>query len=238
MNDIFFFACVTPIFRYGCLGFSNSRFYARPIAALVTHTGREILQDTVELTQGLGYDVIYGDTDSIMVNTGSSDWETVQKIGRQVKKEVNKKYKLLEIEIDGVYQMMLLLKKKKYAALAASKGDDGVVHVKKEMKGLDMVRRDWCPLSKEAGEQVLDFILSGEPSDQVVDKIHEYLENLARKIRSGDVPLSKFIITKGLNKAPHEFVLPSVFQHAAILHLAPQLCARPFKKFLDSFCLV
>ncbi len=51
--------------------------------------------------------------DSIMVHTGSSDWDSVVKIGNQVKKEVNKKYKLLEIEIDGVYRMMLLLKKKK-----------------------------------------------------------------------------------------------------------------------------
>ena len=40
----------------------NSRFYARWMAALVTSTGRQILQDAVTLTQSLGYDVIYGDT--------------------------------------------------------------------------------------------------------------------------------------------------------------------------------
>jgi len=135
-----------------------------------------------------------------MVNTGSSDWETVMKIGQQVKKEVNKKYKLLEIEIDGVYQMMLLLKKKKYAALLATQNKDGSLDVKKEMKGLDLVRRDWCPLSKETGEKVLDYILSGLPADQVVDKIHAFLEEVARSIRAGKVPLAKFVITKGLNK--------------------------------------
>jgi hypothetical protein len=42
----------------------------------------------------------------------------------------------------------------RYAALLASKEKDGTISLKKEMKGLDMVRRDWCPLSKEAGEKV------------------------------------------------------------------------------------
>ncbi|GFN73923.1 DNA polymerase, partial [Plakobranchus ocellatus] len=37
---------------YGCLGFSYSRFYAKPLAALVTGKGREILMKTKDLVQG------------------------------------------------------------------------------------------------------------------------------------------------------------------------------------------
>lgn len=53
---------------------NNSRFYAKPIAALVTAQGRESLQRTVDLSENqLGLEVIYGDTDSVMINTHSTD---------------------------------------------------------------------------------------------------------------------------------------------------------------------
>lgn len=47
---------------------------------------------------------------------------------------------------------MLLLKKKKYAALSVSKTSDNKIVKKKEIKGLDIVRRDWSELAKDAGK--------------------------------------------------------------------------------------
>lgn len=128
---------------YGCLGFEGSRFYARPLAALTTFKGREILQNTRELAEGMTLDVIYGDTDSVFVNTNATEMPEAVKIGNEFKKLVNERYRLLEIDIDAVFQRVLLLQKKKYAALKMEDGTSAM-----EIKGLDMKRREFCPLSK------------------------------------------------------------------------------------------
>ena len=91
---------------------------------------------------------------------------------------VNKLYKTVELEIDGVFRTMLLLKKKKYAAVTVTM-NGGKPILGKEMKGLDLVRRDWCIQSKDTGRYVLDQILSAEENEVVVAKIHTHLEQLA-----------------------------------------------------------
>ena len=65
----------------------------------------------------LGLEVIYGDTDSIMIDSGTQDLKQAQEMAQSVKAEVNKYYRLLEIDIDGIFKTMLLLKKKKCVPL-------------------------------------------------------------------------------------------------------------------------
>lgn len=190
---------------YGCLGFSHSRFYAKPLAALVTSKGREILLKTKDLVQNLGLDVIYGDTDSIMINTNTTDLVEVRKIGNKVKNEVNKLYRLLEIDIDGIFKSMLLLKKKKYAAISISDNEDGTLNEIKEMKGLDIVRRDWCDLAKDSGNYVLAQILSSQPRETIVENIHDYLISVGENVAEGKVDIQKYIINKQLTKSPHDY---------------------------------
>ena len=194
---------------YGCLGFSNSRFFAQPIAAMVTSMGRETLQRTVDIAQNtVGLEVIYGDTDSIMINTrinDEKDLKKVKELGEKVKKEVNRLYRTLELEIDGIFRSMLLLKKKKYAAKTVVELPDGSVKYGQELKGLDLVRRDWCIQSKDTGRYVTEQILSGQDSEIVLENIHSHLEDLAKKMRAGELPLEKYIITKGLSKHPNDY---------------------------------
>lgn len=149
--------------------------------------------------------VIYGDTDSVMIDTGSTDLAAVKEIGVNVRKEVNKLYKCLELDIDGIFKSMLLLKKKKYAAVTINERADGSTYLEKEMKGLDLVRRDWCPLSKDAGKFVVEEILSGHPREEIVENVHAFIVELSRRARAGEEDLIRFVVTKGLNKNPKDY---------------------------------
>ena len=178
---------------YGCLGYTQSRFYARPLAMLTTFKGREILRSTKELAESNSLQVIYGDTDSVMINTNADSIADALKVGNEFKKAVNERYKLLEIDIDNVFRRLLLHAKKKYAAINLAEVD-GKYLDKLEVKGLDMKRREYCALSKEASQRLLHEILSGDDPEVVLEKIHEYLRELSGKMREGTIPAQKYVI--------------------------------------------
>ncbi|THC96995.1 hypothetical protein EYZ11_003551 [Aspergillus tanneri] len=189
---------------YGCLGYTQSRFYARPLAMLTTFKGREILRSTKELAESKQLRVIYGDTDSVMINTNMDTISDALKVGEEFKKSVNERYRLLEIDVDNIFRRLLLHAKKKYAAVNMTEVDGKYVD-KLEVKGLDMKRREYCALSKEASQILLNEILSGEDQEVVLNRVHDYLRELANKMREYTIPVQKYVIYTKLSKRPEEY---------------------------------
>jgi DNA polymerase alpha subunit A len=68
-----------------------------------------------------------------------------------------------------------------------------------------MKRREYCALSKTVSQYVLDRILSGEATETVVERIHEYLTTVGEDVRGGKIKLDEFIIHKRLGKNPEDY---------------------------------
>merc|ERR1719295_1978472 len=209
---------------YGCLGFIYSRFYCEPIAALITALGRESLMKARDLSETVGnLRVIYGDTDSIFVYTDTDDLIKARNYAIEVKKKVNKTYKKMYLDLDYVFSKILLLRKKKYAAIKVvgfrtdSQGKAKDIEYKQEIKGLDVVRRDWAIISKEVGREVLDAILTeGAQIDDTVVKVQELLQKYRTEMDENKVELKRFRITKKLVKAPADYPEPGKMPHVMV----------------------
>lgn len=74
-----------------------------------------------------------------------------------------------------------------------------------ETKGIDIVRRDWCPLSRDIGQACLKEILSGRDQEDIVEVVHDLLRTVHEQVSQGRVELKQFIITKQLAKNPEDY---------------------------------
>lgn len=169
---------------YGVLGTPACRFFDPRLASSITMRGHEILLHTREMIQARGYQVIYGDTDSIFVWLGRAHAEDeARAIGQQLVDEVNAWWRThlkeelglvsaLELEYDVHFSRFLMPtvrgseegSKKRYAGLVKNAdGGEEMVY-----KGLETVRTDWTPLAQQFQQGLYERIFRAEPYEDYV----------------------------------------------------------------------
>lgn len=157
---------------YGITGATVGKLPCLAIASSTTSYGRQMIEKTkaeVEakytLANGYSHDaqVIYGDTDSVMVKFGVKTLEEAMKLGQEAADYVSSKFiKPIKLEFEKVYFPYLLINKKRYAGLYWTNTKK---YDKMDSKGIETVRRDNCRLVQTVIETVLHKILINRDID-------------------------------------------------------------------------
>ncbi|MBS1263720.1 MAG: DNA polymerase [Methanonatronarchaeales archaeon] len=167
---------------YGYTGWPAAAWYRQECAEATAAWGRHLIQEAVEEAEERGYEVLYGDTDSLFLK-GVSDGEA-EAFASDLTEMLP-----LELEVEAFYETIFFTGvKKRYAGVTR----DG----RMDVKGLEVQRGDWCDLAKEIQSRVLHMLLEGRDPEGAAELVRGTVEDL----RAGNVDLEKLVIRKTLTK--------------------------------------
>jgi len=208
---------------YGVSGYARFRLYDREIGAAVTSVGRAIIGHTRDVIAGMGYHVLYGDTDSCMVALPKADLEETIQIAREIEARLNESYAdfartklnadrhFFSIKFEKVYERFFQAgKKKRYAGRLVWK--EGLPVDKIDIVGFEMRRSDSPQLTREVQEHVIELILKGAG----LAEMKAYLGEVIRTYRRGGYPLDEVGIPGGIGKALEEYGIQDAHIRGAI----------------------
>jgi len=173
---------------YGVLGTSGCRLHDSRLTSSITKRGHDLIIQTVKLIEAEGYEVIYGDTDSVFVSlNGRFDNHAAGEIGNHLVTTINRYWRVhlqaeygiescLEMEFETHYRQFFMPttrgsdqgSKKRYAGLVDDEqGERHIVY-----KGLETVRTDWTELAREFQQTLYQLIFDGaDPAGFILQTI-------------------------------------------------------------------
>jgi DNA polymerase-2 len=196
---------------YGVLGTPACRFYNPALANAITGTGRELLLWSKAWFEAAGFKVLYGDTDSLFVDSRTDDparartrgGELAAALNSELDRYIHERWRVasrLELEFEKLYLKLFLPRarhstrgaSKRYAGLSSGADADGI-----EFIGMEVVRRDWTALAKQVQRELYQRLFT----DQSVDA---YLADVVKKVRNGELD-GALVYRKNLRKDADEY---------------------------------
>ena len=197
---------------YGVLGTPACRFYNPALANSITGTGREMLLWSKRWFEAAGFEVLYGDTDSLFVHSRNADPEAACAQARQLVVSLNDELvryigerwqvrSRMELEFEKLY-LKLFLPHARHSTRGASKRYAGLLHgiadgENVEFVGMEVVRRDWTELAKQVQRELYQRLFTGQ-------RVDSYLADVVRRVREGACD-DALVYRKNLRKSADDY---------------------------------
>ncbi len=188
---------------YGVLGTPACRFYNPALANAITASGREMLLWSKAWFEAAGFEVLYGDTDSLFVRSARDAATAADpqracaeaeglaaRLNADLERHIAARWRVtsrLVLEFEKLY-LRLLLPHARHSRRGASKRYAGLLHGagagagagNVEFVGLEVVRRDSTALAKRVQRELYQRLFTDQP-------VAAYLEEIVRRVRAGEL---------------------------------------------------
>jgi DNA polymerase-2 len=211
---------------YGVLGTKACRYGCTELAGAITSFARKWLFFSKKWFSEKGFRVLYGDTDSLFVESGLQDlakYHDFLTLGNHLAAEFNaflteqiwEEYHLqsfMELRFEKAYRCFMIPplrsftegetrgRAKGYGGYRLFARGDASDHIAVEVKGMEAVRSDSSPLARRLQLELLELVFSGCGERVFTEKVRETI----RLVRKGALD-TELVYRKRLSKAPETY---------------------------------
>lgn len=201
--------------KYGYTGVGEGHLPCIPVARSTTTSGRAALQKGMDyLRQKFPqYEIVYGDTDSLFVRMEGLSlqdaWDLMHVESELMTKTLFGDLPPMRFAPEKMFDRLLTEAPKRYAG---RKHQGRLGNVMPYFRGIEIVRRDWCPLVSDTMKQVFDYLFA----DQIdvaaaVTRVRQVVTDLF----ANRIELSQLLLSQGLSKETDEY--SSTLRHTAVV---------------------
>lgn len=186
---------------FGITADKQARFFDPRIAEAITMTGQFTNRMTMAILEKMGYQVIYGDTDSIftIVKDDEEILKMTKELNEKLSKYLSKTYKFTDniifVEYEKKFRKFIMLDKKRYTGHLVEidgKKVDSVLS-----KGTENVRKSTIEFTKKKVNECINLTVK---QDKDLKYMKKWVQDLKKYVSTEDIPGKDLAITMKLSK--------------------------------------
>ncbi len=183
---------------FGYMGFNKARFGRIECHESITAYGREILLRTIELADGMGFEILHGIVDSLWVK-GSKPEKLCELASREIG---------IPLELKGEFRWIVFLPNKSNGVGALNRYYGVMTTGKLKVRGIETRRSDTPRLINNMQDAMLGKLAEAKTASEFYVKIPEalgLLQGYTRKVLDNECELSDMIFKTHVSRGCDEY---------------------------------
>lgn len=163
---------------WGVIGNKYFRYYNAPTASMITSIVRDLLHYVMDELKILGYEIIYLDTDGLILDDkGENKVDLLNELIQKWSQDRYKRNTKISFDYEGNYEKLFIVALTRYKGYL--RRPDGTLEEK--IIGIEAKRKNSTVFIKYFQTELLEKIMNNEPKENIVTWVKNEINNLSNK---------------------------------------------------------